>query len=264
MKGVFMSFKENILDLNVTVHQTNGGIMPDMHYHTAHEIYISESERTFLITDQLVHLRERDVLLIKPNVVHCGINAALSYSLIELPDVYFNKFFTDYGRDLVTACFEKNVIRVRESDFKTLISCAEKLQENNDDILSLTQLFLILKNNRSRATHAESTDSLASNIVDYVTENYKSIESLDVIANAFYISKGYLCRLFKEHTGTSINKYINLLKINTSLEIISHKNLSMEEISRQSGFNSPANFSKTFKTVIGIPPLKYQKDNEKK
>lgn len=260
-----MSIRENIIKPNVILHQKNDIAMSDLHYHTAYEIYIAESDRTFLVTEQLIHLKERDVLLLKPDVIHCAVSGALLYSLIELPDSYFNKFFTDYGTELITACFEKNVIRVRESDFKLLLSCAEKICENNDDMLALTQLLLILKNNMERKRYDEAnSNSLASNIVDFITENYKTIDDLDVIVNTFYISKGYLCSLFKEHTGTSIKKYINLLKIQSSLELICQMNLSMEEVAQKSGFSTLTNFSKTFKIIMGIPPLKYRKENAKK
>ena len=115
----------------------------------------------------------------------------------------------------------------------------------------------------SRATHAEGNpDSLAVKIVDFVTENYKAIKNLETITNTFFISKGYLCALFKSYTGTSIKKYINYLKVYSSLELVSVTDLSMEEISVMCGFSSLANFSKSFKTTIGTSPLNYRKENK--
>ena len=258
-----MSFKENIVKPNVICHQKNEIVMSEMHYHSAYEIHIAESDRKFLIMDQLIHLKERDVLLLKPDVIHRSNSATKLYSLIELPVTYFEKYFTSEGIALVTECFEKNVIRVRESDFKQLLSCTEKLYENNNDIFTLTQLLYILKNNMSRETHTDpDSDSIASKIVDFVTENYKTIDNLDVITSKFFISKGYLCALFKDYTGTSIKKYINYLKIHSSLEFISQTNLTMEEIAVKCGFTSLANFSKTFKIIIGVPPLTYRKERE--
>ena len=260
-----MSFEEKIVKPNVIVHKKNDSVMTDMHYHSAYEIYIAESDRKFLIMDQLIHLKERDVLLLKPNVIHRSNSETELFSLIELPVTYFEKYFTKEGIETATECFEKNVIRVRESDFKQLLSCTEKLYENNDDIFTLTQLLYILKNNMSRETHAEGEpDSMASKIVDFITENYKTIDNLDIITNTFFISKGYLCTLFKDYTGTSIKKYINYLKIHHALEFILQPNRSMEEIALMCGFTSLANFSKTFKNVVGTSPLKYRKENAKK
>ena len=103
---------------------------------------------------------------------------------------------------------------------------------------------------------------MASKIVDFVTENYKTIDNLEVITNMFFISKSYLCALFKDYTGTSIMNYINYLRIHHSLDLLSRTNISIEQVAIQSGFSSLANFSQTFKSVIGISPLKYRKENK--
>ena len=191
------------------------------------------------------------------------MSEALMGTLVELPAEYFEKYFTKEGVAKVTECFEKTVIRVRESDFKQLLACVERLRDNTDDILTLTQFLGILKNNMSRATHAEGNpNSLAAKIVDFVTEKYKTVDNLEVITGKFFISKGYLCALFKDYTGTSIKKYINYLKVHSSLELIAETNLSMEEIALKCGFSSLANFSKTFKATIGTSPLSYRKENE--
>ena len=257
-----MSLREIILEPKIGYRRKRENGMPDTHHHTAYEIYIAESERKYLVMDQLIHLEERDVVLIKPDVIHRSMSEALMGTLVELPAEYFEKYFTKEGVAKVTECFEKTVIRVRESDFKQLLACVEKLRDNTDDILTLTQFLGILKNNMSRATHAEGNpDSLAAKIVDFVTENYKTVDNLEVITGKFFISKGYLCALFKDYTGTSIKKYINYLKVHSSLELIAETNLSMEEIAARCGFSSLANFSKTFKATIGTSPLSYRKEN---
>lgn len=257
-----MSPQEKIVEPIVYYHIKSDKVMQETHYHAAYEIHILESERQYLVSNQLLHLKERDVLLIKPNVIHRTFNRAQLFSTLEVPISYLKRYFTKEGIEEITQCFEKTVIRVRESDFKQLLSCVEKFKENQNDVLALVQLFYILKGNMSRSTHAENChNSLAAKIVDFITENYKTINNLEVIMNMFFISKSYLCTLFKEYTGTSIISYINSLKIHNSLSLLSQKNLTIEEVALQSGFSSLAYFSQTFKSVMGTSPLKYRKDN---
>ena len=258
-----MAFKETIYEPNIICHQERKHVMSDTHYHAAYEIYIAESERKYLIMDHLLHLQERDVVLIKPDVVHRTMSGASCGTLVELPITYLEKYFSAEGIASVTKCFEKTVIRVRESDFKQLLSCVESFQENTDDILLLMQILSTLKNNMLRATHADGNqESLAARIVDFVTEEYKTIRNLEVITSRFFISKGHLCTIFKDYTGTSIKKYINYLKVCSSLELVSGTNLSMEDIAVKCGFSSLANFSKSFKATIGTSPLNYRKENK--
>ncbi len=256
-----MPLREHIEGLHATSHFSGNRIMPDMHSHNAYEIFIlEEGDRSYVVEDKLVYLRPRDVILLKPDVIHCGVGGTYICSPLEIPESYLARFFTDYGIELITKCFDKNVIRVRQSDFEQLLSCVEKLSVDNEDISSLVQLLTILENNMSRVTYdLQNTGSIASDVVDYITENYKTIDKLDTIADRFYISKQYLCNLFKQHTGTSIIKYINILKIHASFELLSQKNLTMAEIAEKSGFSSLSYFSKTFKSVTGVSPLKYSK-----
>ncbi len=261
-----MSFRETINGLNIVTHYKGSRIMPDMHYHNAYEIFIvEEGDRSCVVEDKLVYLRPRDVILIKPDVIHCAVGGKYICTAIEISEEYLRKFFSELGIEQITKCFDKSIIRVRSGDFETLLALCEKLAAARNDISTLVQMLSLLEGNMSRETYdLQNTGSMASDIVDYITENFKTIDNLDMVAEKFYISKQYLCNLFKEHTGTSIIKYINILKIHASFELISSKNLTMAEVAEKSGFSSLSYFSKTFKSVTGVSPLKYSKTDADK
>ncbi len=253
-------FEKGITNLQISMHLAGNDIMPTMNYHDAYEIYILEAgDRSFMVEDKLISMKPCDVLLLKKNEIHCTISGTFVRSRIEFTDEYLLKYFSAHGLELVTECFAKSIIRIRESDFTLLLSLLEKLSENTDDVLTLTHIFIILKNNMSRSTYGlQNINSKIADIVDYITENYRSIDNLDMIANKFYINKHYLCNLFKECTGTTIIKYINILKIQASFEFIASQSLTIAEIAEKSGFNSIQYFSQTFKSVTGVSPLKYR------
>ncbi len=248
----------------IFLHVDGNHKMPAMHYHDAYEIYILEDgERFYMIEDKLVCLRARDILLIKPNVIHCTIGGTYRKSTIEFTNDYLRKFFTDYGMELATKCFEKSVIRVREKDFPQVLSMMERLLANNDDMSAFISLFMLLENNISRKTHDfHDTANLATNIVDYITAYYDDIDNLEEIANHFYISKQRLCHLFKQHTGTTIVKYINVLKVHASFEYLFNTDLSISEIAEKSGFCNVQYFSQVFKSIAGVSPLVYRKNGK--
>ncbi len=253
--------KETISDLQIMLHKSGNYTMPSMHYHDAYEIgIIEDGDRSYVLEDKLVYLKPRDVILIKKNKLHYTVGGTYKGTLLEFSHEYLRKFFSEHAISILTECFEKSIIRVRESDFSELLCLVERLYADNEDVASLVKMFDILKNNMSRKTYdLQSAGTRIAEIVDYITENYKSIDSLDVITDKFYVSKQYLCSLFKDHTNTSIMKYINILKIHASLELLSQKELSIAEIAQRSGFSSLSYFSKTFKSVTGTSPLKYSK-----
>ncbi len=256
-----IAFRDYFEGLQISIHSAGNYKMPNMHYHDAYEIYILEDgDRSYVVEDRLLHLRPRDVLLIKPDKIHCTAGGTFVRTLVTFTDKYLYRFYNENGINSITKCFEKDIIRVRESDFEMLLFLVKKLYDDENDILAFSHLLSILENNMSRSTYdLKNTGSKISDIVDYITENYKTIDNLDMMADKFYISKQYLCNLFKECTGTSIIKYINILKIHSSIEMLAAGKLSMAEIAEKSGFKSLSNFSKTFKSVTGMSPLKYSK-----
>ncbi len=250
------------LKFKTALHEDGDFKMPGMHYHDAYEIYVLEAgERFYMIEDRLICLKARDVLLIKPNVIHCTIGGTYRKSAMEFTESYLQKFFTKYGMEFVTKCFEKSVIRIRESDFSQLLDIIEQLSENNEDMLSFTHFFAVLENNISRKTYnLQDASTMTANIVDYITANFNNIDNLDEIAKQFYISKQHLCNLFKQHTGTTIVKYINILKVHASFEYLFQRGLTITEVAEKSGFCNVQYFSQTFKSVTGVSPLIYRKN----
>ena len=45
-------------------------------------------------------------------------------------------------------------------------------------------------------------------IITYINENITESITIESLANKFYISNSYICRIFKAATGTTVNKYI--------------------------------------------------------
>ena len=101
-----------------------------------------------------------------------------------------------------------------------------------------------------------------SDIIEYIGRNYKAIENLTEISDNFFITKFYLCRLFKKHTGVSVIKYINTLKIQSACEELTETKKSIEEIALSSGFSTSMYFCKTFKSVTGMTPTQYRKNKK--
>ncbi len=253
---------DDIESVYIYLHKSDSNKMLGMHCHNAYEIYILEDgDRSYMIEDRLVHLRARDVLLIRPNLIHCTVGGSFVATLMEFTEKHLKKFFTQHAVDSLTECFEKTVIRIRESDFGQLLSCVEKIKANENDFLAFTQLIAILNNNMSRKNYDfKDTAPKIADILDYISENYKNIDNLDMLADKFYTSRSHLCRLFKQHTNSSIIKYINILKVQSSMELLSNNNLTISEVAEQSGFKNLSYFGKVFKSIIGVSPLKYRKN----
>ena len=92
----------------------------------------------------------------------------------------------------------------------------------------------------------------------YIKENYMRKISLASVAEHVGLSSGYLCRIFKDETGGSINTYINNLRMNKAGELLSDKNSYIKEVAVAVGFEDQLYFSRLFKRYSGLTPSEYR------
>ena len=94
--------------------------------------------------------------------------------------------------------------------------------------------------------------------IAYIKENYMRKISLASVAEHVGLSSGYLCRIFKDETGGSINTYINNLRMNKAGELLSDKNSYIKEVAVAVGFEDQLYFSRLFKRYSGLTPSEYR------
>ena len=102
----------------------------------------------------------------------------------------------------------------------------------------------------------------ASNISAYLEANYTKELALDTISDELFMSKYYMCRIFKEYTGFTISEYVNTLRIKKATQILESSNLSISDVAAELGFESASYFERIFKKIMNVTPLKYRKTHQ--
>lgn len=93
-----------------------------------------------------------------------------------------------------------------------------------------------------------------NDIINHLTLNYQKEIHLNELASLFYMSKPYLCRIFKNYTGQTITEYLNNIRILKATNLLKNTDLPIGEIATEVGFNDINYFSRTFKKIIGTAP----------
>jgi len=101
-------------------------------------------------------------------------------------------------------------------------------------------------------------------VADYIAHNYARIQSVDELAGHFYISKSYLCRVFKEVINFTISEYINLHRIAAGRQILMEDSYSLTEVAGMLGYSSLTYFERVFKNEMSVTPGEYRKILRKK
>lgn len=96
-------------------------------------------------------------------------------------------------------------------------------------------------------------------VMEYVDNNFLTLESLEQVAEVFGYNYAYLSRMFKKVAGIPMNKYITEKKIELSKKIIRERpEMMLEEVCQLCGYNDYRYFCRVFKSQTGITPSQYR------
>lgn len=92
----------------------------------------------------------------------------------------------------------------------------------------------------------------------------KITDTVQQLADLMTISRSSLYNKIKIITGLGVNDYINRLRIEKAISLLTNTNLNINEISSEVGFTYPRYFSSTFKQMKGMTPKQFREENRMK
>ena len=100
----------------------------------------------------------------------------------------------------------------------------------------------------------------ALNIIKYINEHYNSYDlSLEDISKNTFLTPAYICVIFKDYTGKTVNKYITEYRIIQAKELLKDSNIKMNDIALKVGYKDGNYFAKIFKKETGYTPSEYRR-----
>lgn len=93
---------------------------------------------------------------------------------------------------------------------------------------------------------------------NFINENLTENLSIRAISENVNVSKSVLYKKFHDSFGCTVSEYINIRRVEKSMELLKTTDLSVEEISQKVGFSSAPYFGKVFKRINMITPLRYK------
>lgn len=119
----------------------------------------------------------------------------------------------------------------------------------NEINLNITKVLLKI----FRHLHYEShnNNDLVAQITTYIQDHFSENISNQQIAKTFGYHPNYLNRLFVEHTGMSMHKYLLNYRMDYAIRLFETTNMSAIDIAYSVGFQSLSYFSRIFKKYIG-------------
>ena len=100
--------------------------------------------------------------------------------------------------------------------------------------------------------------STLDTLVEYINQNIQSPLSVEDIAQENFVSVSLIYKLFYKNFNTSVKDYINKRRCELALSLLMFSDKSLNDVAFEVGFSSLSYFSKVFKKLYGVSPLKYR------
>lgn len=99
--------------------------------------------------------------------------------------------------------------------------------------------------------------------IEYINFNLQSNLSLSTISKAIGKNSSFLSAQFKKETNKTLTRYIHERRIEEAIRMLTHTDMSIQEISHMVGINDLSWFSKLFKSITNMSPTQYRANMHK-
>lgn len=234
------------------------------HSHDYYQIYyVVSGEGDFIIGDRTVTMGRGMYLFTRPNDIH-GISAARDVNneplrMLEAKYAVFDSELRDLLDSIPNVCKGRDEIQeLLELVFREAIEMSPWYLQIATHTL-ITTLYYMLRFDLIEISNSTKQE-IVKKTKKYINENYKNDVSLDKVSHYVGCSKNYICKIFKEYTGMTVNHYLNKVRIDKAAELLVNTNLDVSEIASNVGYNNVYHFIKTFKKIVGTSPGNFRKN----
>lgn len=239
--------------------------------------YFSSGNKKFHIDDQCFDIQPGDLFWINQYQWHYFSEAdpAVDHHrfVLFIHPAYLKSLSTE-STDLC-ACFSGvcpgcRLQPAQQKRFSALIEQIGVGEAYGSDVLSLSA-FLAMMVFANGQYHAQTVEGSLSQspvrsgsreltqirpVLQYINEHIAQDLSLGLLCNEFFLSSSYLCRIFKNATGTTVHKYIIAKRITLAKQLLS-RGSSVTDACIRSGFRDYSSFLRCFVQAVGVTPKKY-------
>lgn len=256
-----------------------------IHWHTAIEIIMPlKNTYTVYANDIPYHLKEGEILLIAPGVLHQLFAPAEGSRLIFQADISLLNNLKGFSSTLsllqpVVLITKDNSYDIHDKLHQIMLDIMDEYYSNNTIIeaaiyAKLLDFYVLLgreyTNNKDKFIDVKNTKQQEYlekfiSVCDYINNHCTDNLTLDDVASLAGFSKFHFSRLFKQFTNISFYKYLNQQRISYAEKLLIDPNISITEAATRSGFNSHATFNRMFKSFKNCTPTEFKnlRDNKK-
>ena len=258
------SFKNETLDLNVLTFGTQK-CSPGYHYGYAIRKnylihYIHSGRGTYTHNGTTNKLKAGQSFLIlpgEPTFYAAGISDPWESSWVSLDGQAAPDLLEDAGYFRDKLCIDTGPAGFGDAFFRRMAEYSVH-DSGNRGIAGLLLCYLFEASSLREKAQSNPGTSYVDKIKKFIASEYHHKISVSDIAVSMNLDRSYMSTMFKKKTGTSVQDYIVDFRIGKARTLLIHTDLSIKDIATSVGYRDQLNFSKIFKSRVGISPKNFR------
>lgn len=171
----------------------------------------------------------------------------------QVKDLYYKLFTMMNDTCEMLKLTDDAALKEPDAGLWACISECESIYELQDMLKEKTEKFFAHIQNRNE------NSSTVYLIKEFISNHYQD-ETLSIkdISEHVFLSSSYICTLFKNETGKTLNQYLTEFRIGKAKNLLADPRYKITDISARVGYSDGNYFGKTFKKLVGMSPSEYR------
>ena len=249
----------------------------DSHWHDDIElIAILSGQMQYNVNGEIVTMNEGEGILVNARQLHYGFSETKTecdFICILFHPVLLctsKMFETDFVKPFINSdipyihlskdtLWQKNMV-------KYICEMCENKTKSTSPLCSQGYVHLLWKelveNTELAKTNQGNSDSKLSvlkNMMSYIHNSYKEKISLNEIALSGGVSKRTCENIFAKYLNKTPMEYVTDFRLRKSIEMMLNSDMSILEISIETGFSGASYYAEVFRKAFGVSPAEYRK-----
>lgn len=176
--------------------------------------------------------------------------------LIE--NLLFSNIIGTFSKFIDLSPLTSSIHSVNPENFALNLTKSKTVQEKQELIANILQIY----RNTLNSEKQDKDSSIIKSVKKYINQNYTNPDvNVSTTAMHFGVRQDYLSRLFKQHEGINLLKYINVVRLNRAAKMLETTSKNIADIASEVGFYNYRTFTRQFISHFNTTAQQYRDDH---
>lgn len=219
--------------------------------------------------NHIYQLRRGQAFLICPNQINTYMadpDDPWEYAWLEFDGLKVKEFLDAAGLDISSPIYRSGNPLLREQMKDEMMAIVRQKEQSSMYQIGHLYLFMDLLA-RSSVNHREITgghlkDFYIREAISFIEQNYShatiTVEDIAVFCN---LNRSYLGKIFREVMNQTPQQFLISYRMNRAADLLKYSGMNVGEIGKLVGYPNQLHFSRAFKSVFGLSPNNWRREN---